>query len=538
MTMRAHVTSSIGVVCSAALLVPLAPSHVVAATVPPSAPADAAVSAPLADRPAPHESAARPAGNRSLPLDHLPATSSDRAAGALAELTSREVEPFSLLGVAWEDAEQELHGRVQVRTRDARTGAWSDWQELSAHTDEAPDPATAEARAETVRGSTAPLWVGASDGVAVRVLPEPGAQTPVLPAGLRLEMVDPGSAPHDAGGRPGGYLPPEPDAPDAPDAPADAPAAVPGAAAGPDTGSGPGPAAVRSLGGSAAHGAPAAYRADTGAPGATGARTSALTAPPELSAAAAAASAVNSQLADLGAELIPSRTREQAVADVVAAHDGVFPVTAEGITEGQKDPYVGPRPGIVTRHGWGADESLREGGFLYTDTVKAAFVHHTGGSNGYACSEAESVIRGIYRYHTVSLGWRDVGYNFFVDKCGQIYEGRAGGVTKPVMGAHTYGFNSNTMGIAVLGSYGGTNPSKAATDGVAKLTAWKLGLYGVDPNSSTTLVSGGGKYRKGARVTMRTIAGHRDGFATECPGARLYAELGSIRALAAKLQGR
>ncbi|MBD3934537.1 N-acetylmuramoyl-L-alanine amidase [Streptomyces chumphonensis] len=533
--MRAHVTSSIGVVCSAALLVPLAPSHVAAATAPPPAPADAAVSAPPADGPAPHESAARPAGNRSLPLDRVPPTSSERAPGALAELTPREVEPFSLLGVAWEDAGQELHGRVRVRTRDARTGTWSDWRELAAHTDEAPDPATAEARAETVRGSTAPLWVGASDGVAVRVLPEPGTRTPVLPDGLRLEMVDPGSEPQDADGRPGGYLPPEPDAP------AGAPADVPGAAAGPDTGSGPGPAAVRALGGSAAHGTPAAYRTsaeyrtDTGA---TGVRPSALAAPPELSAAAAAASAVNSQLADLGAELIPPRTRKQAVADVVAAHDGVFPVTAEGIAEGQQDPYVGPRPGIVTRNGWGADESLREGGFLYTDTVKAAFVHHTGGSNGYACSEAESVIRGIYRYHTVSLGWRDVGYNFFVDKCGQIYEGRAGGVTKPVMGAHTYGFNSNTMGIAVLGSYGGTDPSKAATDGIAKLTAWKLGLYGVDPNSSTTLVSGGGKYRKGARVTMRTISGHRDGFATECPGARLYAELGSIRALAAKLQGR
>lgn len=126
-----------------------------------------------------------------------------------------------------------------------------------------------------------------------------------------------------------------------------------------------------------------------------------------------------------------------------------------------------------------------------------------------------------------------------MDKCGNIYEGRAGGVAKPVMGAHTLGFNTNSTGIAVLGSYGSSNPPSAAVRAIARLTAWKLGLYGANPRGSTYLKSGGGNlYRKGKNVRLKVISGHRDGFATECPGRRLYNKLGSARSSSAHLQGR
>ena len=97
-------------------------------------------------------------------------------------------------------------------------------------------------------------------------------------------------------------------------------------------------------------------------------------------------------------------------------------------------------------------------GFVYTKSVKVAFVHHTASGNGYSCAQAPSVLRSIYRYHVKSSGWRDIGYNFAVDKCGNIYEGRAGGVAKAVMGAHTLGFNTNSTGIAVLGTYNSDQP--------------------------------------------------------------------------------
>ncbi|WP_351227767.1 peptidoglycan recognition protein, partial [Streptomyces sp. NPDC002133] len=244
-----------------------------------------------------------------------------------------------------------------------------------------------------------------------------------------------------------------------------------------------------------------------------------------LSPEAAAAAAVNADLAPLGAGLIPALTKA---------------ATEEGAAlYGVAKPYIGPRPAIVTRKGWGADETLREKQFAYTSTVKAAFVHHTATGNRYTCNQAPSVLRSIYRYHVVSNGWRDFGYNFAVDKCGNIYEGRAGGVAKAVLGAHTRGFNSNSMGIAVLGTYSATTPPPAAVTAVARLTAWKLGLYGVNPKTTTYLTSGGGnKFTKGTQARLQVISGHRDGFSTDCPGARLYDQLGEARSASAKLQGR
>ncbi len=232
-----------------------------------------------------------------------------------------------------------------------------------------------------------------------------------------------------------------------------------------------------------------------------------------MTAAAKAASAANTALVPLGATEIPSLTAEETREELVS-------LRGPELTEQQQaKPYIGPRPAIVTRRGWGADESLREGSFVYTSTVKAAFVHHTASGNNYSCSQAPSLIRGFYRYHTRSLGWRDIGYNFLIDKCGRIYEGRAGGVAKPVKGAHTMGFNSKTTGIAVIGSYGSKKPSSKAVKAVARLTAWKLGLHGRNPKKKTSLTSGGGNlYAKGTKVKMKVISGHRDGFNTSCPG--------------------
>jgi uncharacterized protein with LGFP repeats len=262
-------------------------------------------------------------------------------------------------------------------------------------------------------------------------------------------------------------------------------------------------------------------------------RDLAPTAQPVEALAAVNASAANADLAPLGATEIPELTRSETESEL-------FTLRGADLTREQRaKPKIGPRPRIVTRRGWGADENLRERTFVYTKKVKAAFVHHTASGNGYRCAQAPSVIRGIYRYHVKSMGWRDIGYNFLVDKCGNIYEGRAGGVAKPVLGAHTLGFNSNSMGIAVLGTFGSTKPRTAALKGIARLTAWKLGLHGANPRGKTYLKSGGGNlYPKGKKVRLNVISGHRDGFSTACPGWQLYRKLGTTRQTAARYQGR
>jgi flagellar hook assembly protein FlgD len=200
-----------------------------------------------------------------------------------------------------------------------------------------------------------------------------------------------------------------------------------------------------------------------------------------------------------------------------------------------KHAQIAGAPPIITRAGWHADESIRRGAPFYADGVHLAFVHHTVSSNSYTKAQSASIVRGIELYHVKSNGWNDIGYNFLVDKYGQVFEGRYGGVTKPVVGAHSLGFNTGSVGIAVIGDYGSTSITPAARAALISLLAWRLDLAHVDPLSKVVRVSAGNpKYPAGRAVTLNAISGHRDVYPTSCPGARLYALLPSIRAAVAK----
>lgn len=176
------------------------------------------------------------------------------------------------------------------------------------------------------------------------------------------------------------------------------------------------------------------------------------------------------------------------------------------------------KPKIITRAEWGADESIRRGEPSYGE-INGGFVHHTAGTNYYSRSEAAGIVRAIYTFHVEGRGWNDIGYNFLVDKFGRIFEGRYGGVDEPVVGAHTLGYNSESFAMSVLGTYQSKTANTAVLDAYAELFAWKLGRHAVDPTSRVTI--------NGER--FNAISGHRDGFATTCPGDALYAQLPKIR---------
>ncbi|MFD4714832.1 N-acetylmuramoyl-L-alanine amidase [Streptomyces sp. NPDC058430] len=202
-------------------------------------------------------------------------------------------------------------------------------------------------------------------------------------------------------------------------------------------------------------------------------------------------------------------------------------------------PSTVPEPPITSRAGWGADESLSPDPSEYNPDVKAVFVHHSDGTNDYSCADSASIVRGIYAYHTQTNGWNDIGYNFLVDKCGTIFEGRKGGVDRPVLGAHTYGWNRESAGIAVLGDHTSTGATNAALASVARIAAWKLGQYDVDPVSTVKLTAGatqtnyfGTSFTAGSQYTFNRISAHRDGYNTQCPGSSLYGQLPTIRAWA------
>ena len=192
------------------------------------------------------------------------------------------------------------------------------------------------------------------------------------------------------------------------------------------------------------------------------------------------------------------------------------------------------RPPIVTRAQWGADESWRTGSPSYA-TVKMVFIHHTAGTNNYTQADSPAIVRGIYYYHTKVRGWWDIGYNFLVDKYGTIYEGRYGGVTKGVIGAHTLGFNTHSCGVALMGSYDLVRPSGAALSSLEKLLAWKLDLNHINPLGTATMLCGTTeRFRVGQTVTFPVIAGHRQACYTECPGAAAFSLLPEVRAAVAQ----
>ena len=215
------------------------------------------------------------------------------------------------------------------------------------------------------------------------------------------------------------------------------------------------------------------------------------------------------------------------------------PAIDPGALEGEASPGSGgadavlsasgftPKPKIFSRAQWGADERLRDPRSLRYHEVHAAFVHHTVNGNSYTRAEVPGILRSIYAYHTRSLGWSDVGYNFLVDKFGRVWEGRYGGVDRPVVGAHTLGYNHEAFAMSAIGNFETARPTQAMLEAYGRVLGWKLSLHGVDAEDPSVLVAG---------RRFRAVNGHRDAGSTACPGRYLYARLNTIRSLAAGLQ--
>jgi len=196
----------------------------------------------------------------------------------------------------------------------------------------------------------------------------------------------------------------------------------------------------------------------------------------------------------------------------------------------------GVPPAIIGRAQWGANESELCGKPVYDNGVRAGIVHHTAGSNDYAPEDSAGIVRSIFEYHTRTLGWCDIAYNALVDKYGQVFEGRAGGMDRPVEGAHTGGFNADTWGVAMLGNFDLVPPTPIQLRTTGRLLGWRLGLDHVDPLGSVTLTSAGGSFTKfpgGTPVTLPTIFTHRDVGNTDCPGNAAYAAMPLLRDTAA-----
>jgi flagellar hook assembly protein FlgD len=192
-------------------------------------------------------------------------------------------------------------------------------------------------------------------------------------------------------------------------------------------------------------------------------------------------------------------------------------------TDPQRTLSEAGSPSIVARSGWAANEKIVRAKPLIVTADKLAIVHHTAGTNAYTRAQAPAIVRGIEVYHVKGNGWNDIGYNFLVDRFGNVYEGRRGGIDRNVVGAHAEGFNTGSVGVALIGNFTAATPPKAMQDALVKLLAWRLDLAHVDPLSTVVYSSGGNlKFKAGKLVTLRAVSGHRDTGPSECPGNDAY----------------
>ncbi|MEA2665345.1 MAG: hypothetical protein QOI11_2289 [Candidatus Eremiobacteraeota bacterium] len=195
---------------------------------------------------------------------------------------------------------------------------------------------------------------------------------------------------------------------------------------------------------------------------------------------------------------------------------------------------AGPgQPKIIARSSWATAACKPRVPFLF-GSIDLVFVHHTVSSNYYRAGQSAAMVRSICLFHKYGNGWNDIGYNFVVDRYGQIFEARAGGIDAPIVGAQAGGYNVYSSGIALLGNFTFGGPARSAFDSLAQLIAWKLSLHGVAvPGHVTVEVTRTGapysRYRAGAQVRLNRIAGHRDGDATACPGNGMYRQLPRLR---------
>jgi hypothetical protein len=197
---------------------------------------------------------------------------------------------------------------------------------------------------------------------------------------------------------------------------------------------------------------------------------------------------------------------------------------------------LSPKPKLTSRAAWGAD--LAVGGCpprgpAEYGVVSGAVIHHTVNANDYSPEEAPGIVLGICRFHVLGNGWNDIGYNALVDRYGSLYEGRAGGLKFPVVGAQAQGFNAQTTSIASIGDHTSEAIAPPARRSIIRYLAWKLGVSRAYPASGiTSLTSAGGslsRYSAGTVVAVPRIVGHGTLGLTACPGALLEAEVPTIR---------
>ncbi|XP_076221970.1 peptidoglycan recognition protein 3-like [Nomia melanderi] len=152
---------------------------------------------------------------------------------------------------------------------------------------------------------------------------------------------------------------------------------------------------------------------------------------------------------------------------------------------------------IITREEWKARPPVER---EVMSTPTAYVVIHHGGIPQY-CHDQQScsaIVRSYQNLHIDDRGWFDIGYSFVIGEDGNAYEGRGW----DYVGAHAPGYNTQSIGICVIGDFSDFLPNEAALQALNGLIEYGVSL---------------GKISK----TYQVI-GHRQVRNTVCPGEEFY----------------
>jgi len=165
-----------------------------------------------------------------------------------------------------------------------------------------------------------------------------------------------------------------------------------------------------------------------------------------------------------------------------------------------------------------------------TKYIKSIMVHHT--HSEYESSD--QWILDIYRFHSVSREWWDVGYNYIIGYEWQIYEWRAG--WDYAIAAHAKNNNFSTIWIALMWEFDHKEVPEAQLQALSELVKYLTEKYGIDlskrfpMHKPCAIASDNCEPGWDVKTTYHyPLVGHVDAAHTSCPWEHLYEKIEEIR---------
>ncbi len=155
---------------------------------------------------------------------------------------------------------------------------------------------------------------------------------------------------------------------------------------------------------------------------------------------------------------------------------------------------------LLDRTQWGAREPRNVEHIAGTQGTKVHYVgEHVGLDLVDDHAHCAAMVRSIQRHHMDDNAWADIAYSALVCPHGWVFAGRGPGV---LVAANGPGLNRDHYAVCgLVGDSGLIQPSDAMLNGIRDAIEWL----------------------RDKGHAGKEIKGHRDGYSTSCPGAKLYA---------------